>query len=370
MNSKVGELTEKKRLKILVVAGGIVLGGVSRVVSLLTQEWQKEHDVSISLFKGDLNLAYPVGGTIVQKNIPLKGCQISRVYWLYRLLKKNKFDKIISFSEDANYPLVIAARLANVNHKVTLSIHNSVDTFSIKSMKRMTRFYPWANTIFAVSNAVRKGLIQSGLPSDKVKTVLNPLDIKMIDQLALAPSSSTIHLKDGVIHLVSLGRLHPYKGFDLLIEAFYQLFKQYKHIHLSIIGEGEQRDSLLKKINQFGLGAHITLLGQLKNPFPILVQADIFILPSIQEGWGLALTEAMYLGLPAVAFDCKNNGPQEIIQNNQNGLLAKSFEVADLVEKIERLIVSEVLREQLGKAGKKTVTGFNVQEVAKSWLIS
>jgi glycosyltransferase involved in cell wall biosynthesis len=353
-------------MKILVVAGGIVLGGVSRVVSLLTQEWQKEHEVSISLFRDDSNLAYPVGGTVIQKDIPLKGSQVSRVYFLYRLLKKQEFDKIISFSEDANYPLILAARLAKVSHKVTLSIHNSVDTFSVKSLKRMTRFYPWANTIFAVSNAVKTSLVQQGLPVNKVKAVLNPLDIKLIDQLVLEPC--TTRLKASRFHLVSLGRLHPHKGFDLLIDSFFQLSKHHKNLHLSIIGEGGEKEGLLEKINQYGLTEQITLLGQMSNPFPVLAQADVFVLPSRLEGWGLALTEAMYLGLPAVAYDCESNGPQEIICHDQNGLLAKSFETIDLANQIERLIENDALREQLGAAGKATVTHFNVEDVAKAWL--
>ena len=353
-------------MKILVVAGGIVQGGVSRVVSLLTQEWQKEHEVSISLFRDDSNLAYPVGGKIIQKNIPLKGCQISRVYFLYRLLKQHEFDKVIAFSEDANYPLIIAARLAKVSHKVTLSIHNSVDTFSAKSLKRMIRCYAWANTIFAVSGAVKKGLIQQGLPLNKVKTVLNPLDIKMIDQLILEPS--TLQLKASRFHLVALGRLHPHKGFDLLIDAFSLLFKHHKNVHLSIIGEGGERKKLLEQIHQYGFSEHVTLLGPLSNPFPVLAQADMFILPSRLEGWGLALTEAMYLGLPAIAFDCAQNGPQEIICHNQNGLLAKSFETTDLAKQIERLMEDDVLRKRLGTAGKETVTSFSVKDVAKTWL--
>lgn len=353
-------------MKILVVAGGIVLGGVSRVVSLLTQEWQKEHEVFISLFRNDSNLAYPVGGTVIQKDIPLKGCQISRVYFLYRLLKKQEFDKIISFSEDANYPLILAARLAKVSHKVTLSIHNSVDTFSVKSLKRMARFYPWANTIFTVSNAVKAGVVQRGLPVNKVKAVLNPLDIKLIDQLVLEPC--TTRLKASRFHVISLGRLHPHKGVDLLIEAFFQVSKHHKNLHLSIIGGGGEKQYLLEKISQYGLSEQVTLLGELSNPFPVLAQADVFVLPSRREGWGLALTEAMYLGLPVVAFDCKQNGPQEIISHEKNGLLAKSFEITDLANQIERLIESDVLREQLAISGKATVTKFNVEDVAKSWL--
>ena len=353
-------------MKILVVAGGIVVGGVSRVVSLLSQEWQKQHDVSISLFRDDSNLAYPVGGKIVHKNIPLKGCQLSRIYYLYRLLKKQPFDKIISFSEDANFPLIIAAKLANVHDKVTLSVHNSVGTFSAKSMRRMTRFYPWANTIFAVSNAVREALIHYGLPADKVKTVLNPLDIKVIDRQALEPSAVT--LAPACFNIISLGRLHPHKGFDLLISAFSLLAKKYPEAHLSIIGEGGQKQDLRHQIEQLALQEKVSLLGQLENPFPVLQQADVFVLASRLEGWGLALTEAMYLGLPVIAFDAPQNGPKEIITHNKNGLLAKHFEVMDLAGQMESLIKNPTLRTSLGQSARERALTFNVETVAAEWL--
>lgn len=355
------------KVKILIVTGGIVLGGVSRVVSLLSQEWAKEHEVSISLFRDDDNLAYPIGGNIVEKNIPFRGCTLVQIYKLYRLLKKNHYDKIIGFSENANYPLIIAAKLAGVNSKVTLSIHNNVQTFSNKVLKRIKKFYPWAGAILTVSDAVRKDVVKLNLPQNKVHTVANPLDLELINSQTSEPSESNLPVN--MINIVSLGRLHKHKGYDLLIEAFQKLIPQQNNLHLTIIGDGPEKSNLKKQIQDANLNQNITLLGQHSQPFQILKNADIFVLSSRLEGWGLALTEAMYLGIPSVAFDCVNNGPREIINNHQNGLLAKCLDPEDLAEKIKSLCLNEKLRHRLGAAGHQRAQEFDVKKVAKDWLL-
>lgn len=355
------------KVKILIVTGGIVLGGVSRVISLLSQEWEKEHhQVSISLFRDDKNLAYPIGGNIVEKNIPFRGCTLIQIYKLYRLLKNNNYDKIIGFSENANYPLIIAAKLAKINTKVTLTIHNNVQTFSPKVLKRIQRFYPWADKILTVSEAVRVNIIELGVPQNKVQKVANPLDLELIDKQTSQSQPST--LPSNKINIVSLGRLHHHKGFDLLIEAFQKLSPEFDNLHLSIIGEGPERSKLEQKIKEAQLTEKISLLGQKNQPFQILKNSDIFVLPSRLEGWGLALSEAMYLQKACIAFDCANNGPREMINDRVNGLLAKCLDSDDLAKKLKDLILDKDLRKALGYASRHKAKDFNVQKVAKEWL--
>ncbi|WP_269915186.1 glycosyltransferase family 4 protein [Acinetobacter sp. HY1485] len=117
--------------------------------------------------------------------------------------------------------------------------------------------------------------------------------------------------------VLSVGRLRHEKGFDLLIQAWQQVVKQYPNWQLKIIGSGEQADQLkqsttvVDNIQFIPNTADLTLSYQ---------QASIYCLPSRFEGFGMVLVEAMSFGLPIVAFDCKI-GPKEILKNTLNTLV-------------------------------------------------
>lgn len=349
-------------MRVLIVANGIVRAGVSRVLSLVSQEWEKDHDVKIVTFR-KTEPEYEVGGSFLRKGIPLKGLITSQVFHLYFILKNNSFDRIYGFSEDANYPLAIAARLAGVSNKVILSVHNPVQKFSKKVESRIKKHYGKVNKVIAVSEGVRKGLIQLGLSQEKIIFIPNPIDFNMVyKQMNL---DATAFLPDSKFNIISVGRLHWHKGFDMLIEAFSKL--NTLDLHLTIIGEGEQRNELEKQINDLEQSNKVTLLGEHKNPFAILKQADLYVLSSRLEGWPLVLMEAMAVGLPVVAFKCPN-GPDEIIDNQKNGLLVEPNNIKGLSEGIQYLIENPEIRYQFGRNSSNSLTRFSVGRIAKKWL--
>ncbi|QBZ83543.1 GalNAc-alpha-(1-_4)-GalNAc-alpha-(1-_3)-diNAcBac-PP-undecaprenol alpha-1,4-N-acetyl-D-galactosaminyltransferase [Hydrogenovibrio crunogenus] len=349
-------------MKILIVANGIVRAGVSRVLSLVSQEWEKSHDVSVITFRRS-DPEYELGGHFLKKGIFFRGSVISQILHLYVILKKNKFDRIYGFSEDANYPLAVASRLAGVSDKVVLSVHNPVQKFSKKVKNRIKNHYGRVDRVIAVSEGVRQGLINLGLPQEKVIFVPNPVDMKMISKLMNQPTS--VHLPESKINIISVGRLHPHKGFDMLIGAFSKLNS--KDIHLSIIGEGQQRVELEQKIEELGVSEQVDLLGQQMNPFAILKQANIYVLSSRLEGWPLVLMEAMAVGLPVVSFKCPN-GPDEIIEHKKDGLLVEAKDIDELSNSIQYLIDSPEFREKLGLNASQSIASYKVERIAQQWL--
>jgi glycosyltransferase involved in cell wall biosynthesis len=354
-------------VKILIVANGFVRAGVSRVLSLISQEWAKENEVSISIFKKS-EFVYPLGGEVVQHGIPLRSTIASQVYHLYRLLKKNNYDKIYGFSEDANYPLAIAAKLAGVNDKTVLTVHNPVQKFSMKVQSRVKKHYSSVGQVIAVSNGVREGLINLGVSPEKVVFKPNPIDLQMVDEKLKDSALVGLNLIKENINFVGVGRLHKHKGFDILINAFSEVLNFLPYAHLTIVGDGEERINLETKITQLKLQNKVTLMGAVENPFAIVKASDVYVMSSRLEGWPLVLMEAMAVGKPVISFSCPN-GPDEIIQDATQGILVESENESELAKEMIKLASERDKWDSMSKESRKRMESFDVSVIAKKWLV-
>lgn len=353
-------------MKILLVANGISRAGTSRVLSLLSQEWEKDHDVQVSLFRREEG-AYTIGGKIIQNGIPLRGCVLSQIFYLYKILKKEHFDRVIGFSEDANYPLVLAAKLAGITEKTVLTVHNPVQKFSKRVTKRVSRVYGYAHKVIGVSKGVRDGLISLGVPSEKAVFKPNPIDLKMVDFLLEEKASVHLPTDKTLTRFISVGRLHHHKGFDLLIEAFSIVHSMNVNVRLYLVGEGGEKLPLEAKIASLNLQGKVILLGAHENPFSIIKQADIYVMSSRLEGWPLVLMEAMAVSKPVISFNCPN-GPDEIIENSTQGILVPCGNVEALASEMMSLSKDKARQTALGLSARERIVAFDVKKIAQQWL--
>jgi len=135
--------------------------------------------------------------------------------------------------------------------------------------------------------------------------------------------------------LVALGRLDYQKGFDVLLNAYYQAIEQNTKMKLYLIGSGDQGDSLKKLAKDLGIDGKICWISEVNNPYPYYDLADIVIVPSRFEGFPNVMMEAMACGKAVIASDCKT-GPREL---SANGKLAKLVPVGG-VDEMKRAILS------------------------------
>lgn len=351
-------------MKILIVTGGIVKGGVSKVISLLSQEWSKQHEVDVFLFRSAEELAFPIGGKIIQSDILFRGCILSQVFYIYKVINNSEYDKIIGFSENVNYPLVIAAKIAGCLNKTILTVHNAVGMLSAKVKRRAIKFYPMASEVLVVSQGIKKDLIELGLDETKVKYVHNPVDLQAVNSLSL--HKPCINFSNLNFNIISVGRLHAHKGFDNLIRALKLTLERIPNAKLYLVGEGPEYDALNGLVIELGLKHHVEFLGFVSNPYALMHQADIFVLSSRFEGFGLVLIEAMACSLPIVSFNCPS-GPAEIITHQKNGILVENQNIDMLSNEIVLLSDKENRKKYVLNA-KKRVTDFDVRYVANDWL--
>lgn len=159
--------------------------------------------------------------------------------------------------------------------------------------------------------------------------------------------------------ILSVGRLVWQKGYDIAIEAMEILKKRGYDIKWYVIGEGDQKKNLMKKVWELQLGEEFILMGQKENPYPYYVQADLYVHATRFEGKSIAIQEAQTLGCAVVASDCRGN--REQIEDGKDGLLCELTPYA-VAEKIEALYLDEEKRNMFGKEAAKKVVFWDTDQ--------
>lgn len=166
--------------------------------------------------------------------------------------------------------------------------------------------------------------------------------------------------------ILSVGRLNKQKGFDMLIDCAKLVFDKHSDWSWIIIGDGEEKEPLLKKIKEYGLENHIYLTGNVKNIENYYVNSGIFVLTSRFEGFGIVIAEAKKYHLPVVSFLCMA-GPKELIMDNHNGFLIDCFDIDDMAYKINLLIEDEHLRVRFSDNAYDDTEKFSYPAVMQKW---
>lgn len=167
--------------------------------------------------------------------------------------------------------------------------------------------------------------------------------------------------------ILFIGRLAYQKNVGALIHAFLSLVKDFPQWDLVIVGEGPDKNSLCRDIEETNYEQRVFFKGSTKNAQSYYSQADIFCLPSFYEGFPNALAEALAAGIPAVGFeDCC--GVSDLIQDGVNGVLTKGAMAADNLHlSLRKLMDDSLLRETMGDNAKLSVFKFNPVIVYNSW---
>ncbi len=148
----------------------------------------------------------------------------------------------------------------------------------------------------AVSVGVKDAFIRKYKRSCNVAVIPNRINFEEIH--IKKDEVINLDIDPAKINIVSAGRLHHQKGFDILIQYFHQASRLNPLLRLYILGEGSERRKLQRMIDNFELGDKVFLAGSFKNPYAVFNRMDAFVLTSRYEGQGIVLIEALALGLP------------------------------------------------------------------------
>ncbi len=231
------------------------------------------------------------------------------IFKLYRYFRKVRPLVVHTRGAEANFHGAIAALLAKVNAVVCEEI--GFPNHSKKARCVFRWIYGRANVVISVSRAVRDYIVSIGEASQKKIAVLyNPVN----DPSARANLDFSEGLKIGFV-----GRLEPVKNPVNLLKGVAKAIESGIPCSCKVVGDGSQMGELRKLIQVLGIEAHVKLLGYKEKPFLDLTDCNLYIQPSRSEGFGIAIVEAMYAGLPVIATGV--GGVTEFLKHDHNGFI-------------------------------------------------
>ena len=165
--------------------------------------------------------------------------------------------------------------------------------------------------------------------------------------------------------ILTVSRIGPEKGLDYVLEIYQKL--KTKNVVWLVVGDGNYREVLERKIKELNIKG-IYFVGEKKNPENYYNIADVFVLPSEQEGFPNVLLEALACGVPAIAF--KANPPKIILPTDELlkkcGFVAKDIE--DMARKIDKLLANNKLRRKMGKNAREKAKEYSLEKIGKKFL--
>lgn len=343
--------------------------GAERVLSILANAWA-ERGWEIVVFTMDGPAArsfYPLAPSVKVRHLDLLKSSgsvasaltnnLTRVRTLRSALQHAKPDVLISFIDQSNVIALLASR--GLDLPVIISERTDPSRRSIgrlwDGLRRLT--YPWTDGIVFQSQAVADWfptkIAQRGM------IIPNPVPAPP------APSDIASAARERPC-VVSMGRLVPVKGFDVLLTAFALASKRVPGWCLEIWGEGDERERLTGQTRELGIEADVRFPGITQRPTEVLRAADLFVMSSHAEGFPNALVEAMACGLPVISTRF-GGAAEDIVQDGSNGLLVPPANAPALAAAMERLMADPIERARLSSHAPEVIQRFSIDRVLALW---
>lgn len=217
--------------------------------------------------------------------------------------------------------------------------------------------YRQAGRIIAVSNAVRQGLVHYGLEEARIVVVRDGVDVARIEQAPErnAEMRRAFGLAEGEKIVLHIAPMTGEKGQRTLLMAAPLLCERRPDARLVLVGDGPLRAQLEREVRVLGVAGRVIFAGsRLPEELPSLLKAaDVFVYPSLEEGLGSILLEAMAANVPIVAT--RVGGIPELVRDEETGLLVPRDQFLDLAEAIVRLLDDSALARRLAEAARQFV---------------
>jgi glycosyltransferase involved in cell wall biosynthesis len=214
-------------------------------------------------------------------------------------------------------------------------------------------FSAYASAVIAVSHHSAAELEASGVPRGKIVVLHNAV------ALGCPPIVPKVHNDaDGrcrPVRLITVSRLVPEKGIDVLLRAFAAIADHHPATTLDVVGDGPLRGELARLAESLSISGAVRFLGQRQDVAELLADADIYVMTSRQENHSVSILEAMRTGLPLVVTDVGGNA--ESVRNWQDGFLVPDLDERATALALSRLITSGSLRARFGQTARERFEG-------------
>lgn len=361
-------------------------GGAANATEYILKEFSRIPDLEVDLVTASVDHEYhleKIGESIYVHRLPIgkngKNLHFQsqkdlivyawKAYWFSRkLLKDKKFDLTHSFFTvpcgAVSWLLWLTKKIPYVVSLRGSDVPGYSDRFGFvyKSISFLFKEI-WKKASAVVSNS--KGLRELALktnPHQEISIIYNGVDVEKFKPDERSTEHGKIYLTLGA------SRITTRKGIVYLVDAVKILSQKYPNIFMDVMGEGDARDGLEKYVKEAGLSEKIKFIGRIPKDetFSHYQKADIFVLPSMNEGMSNAMLEALATGLPIISTN--TGGAEELVKDGINGLIVEKKNSHDLAEKIEKIISDENLRKRMGEESRKLAEKMSWENVAKDYF--
>lgn len=337
-------------------------GGTEKVACQIMSGLVDSYNVYVlSIFENDGQTFFELSQKVERKCLFKKKVNMKKDYFrivtrLRHFVKKYEIDILIDI--DTVLDMYSVPALIGLKPKLISWEHfNFYETMGTKIRmplrKYITRF---SDCVVTLTKEDKKAYREYFGKRHKIVQIYNPFDMQS--------SANNYNLDSKTI--ISAGRLTYQKGFDMLIDVAQNVFEKHPDWEWIILGEGEDRELLEKKIEDKKI-EQIKLLGRVDNVCDYMKNGALFVLTSRYEGLGIVILEAKNSLLPVVSFDCKM-GPEELIEDGVNGYLIDCFDIDEMSKKIVVLIEDVEKRKCFSDKALVNTNKFSYKLIINKWI--
>lgn len=363
--------TTKSKSKILFLIPSLVGGGAERTLVNILNHLNTDKSFEITLAVVAYTGVYKNQIPENVKVIPLfKNNSLVRIlaflqkklgfkYFLKKRVEKKineNYDTVISFL-DGNFTDLIFF-LPNIKKRITW-VHSSYKSnmnfykfYKNKSYVDLVikNRYSKLDSIVFVSEDAKNEFISLFGTYKSMPVIYNLLDEKTVKKKA---NLTNVKSKNKIFQFIAVGSYYPVKGYDKLINAAAILKEKQLEFKIDIYGKGFLKETLRNQIQELGLEKHVSLNDFLKNPYPLMAEADVFMMTSISEAMPMALCEAMLLEKPTLVTNC--SGCREVVGYGEFGMMVEQTPKA-IAEGMEKYITDKTyLTKYIAKTKERAV---------------
>jgi glycosyltransferase involved in cell wall biosynthesis len=358
-------INPSRKYKIALIGDSLTNGGAEKVHSLLSVYFQNAGMEVYNCIFCDL-VSYEYSGSLlnlgkVKPHSFFITRKLKRFFAFKKFIKNNDFDFVIDFRQRTVFILELMISKTVYPKSTYYTVHSGVLGFYFPKLMFLSNLIYNNRNIVAVSKAVKEE-IQNKKRLAKVDFIHNPIDLQ-----------STLDLKNQFKvaisnYILAVGRMNDgIKQFDKLILAYSKSILPERNIKLVFLGEGKKKESYIKLAQKLGIESLVEFKGYVHNPFPYYNKALYLVLTSKNEGFSNVLVESLSAETPVIAFDCFA-GPNEIIINNENGILVENQNVPKMIEAMNLFVEDNELYDFCKKNATNNIERFSIEVIGKQWL--
>ena len=342
-------------MKILQVTTHFNMGGIGNYILTLSKALKdKGAEIAVATSGGDLEEIL-AGSAIPHRRLDMRTKfefgpkAIKSAFAIAGIVRDEGINIIHAHSRVSQVACAIASRMTGVPYVTTCHGY----------FKKRSRgiFDTWGARVIAISDAVRTHLEEDlGVDRSRIALVYSGVDTKRFVKEYSAGEALSIKkelgLKDTPI-VGTIGRLSSVKGQEYLIRALKKVISKKPDVQGLVVGSGEEEVTLKNLARSLGIEGAVRFVPSCPDTHRFLSIMDVFVFPSVKEGLGIALLEALASGRACVAS--RIGGIADIIKDGYNGILVDVGDSASIADAVVRLLDDELLRKNMGERGRAIV---------------